>query len=296
VEHLEVVEFFAETDEFDRAAGHLADRKRRTAAGVAVELGENEAGEIERAVKMFGDRNRLLAERGVGYQQDFVRPDRLADAHQLLHHGFVDLEAARGVDDDHVGTRRARLRDRVDRDRRNVDTGALGVDRNPDLATDDFELVDRGGTIHVAGHELDLLAVAFEQQRELARRSGFAAAVQTDQHDDGRFRLEREFGNAAAEQFDELVVDDLDHLLTGGHAFDHLLADALGPDSLDELRGDLDIYVGVEQREADFPHRFGDIGFGKGALPTQFSEHVMQLVAERFEHTCHFLSFFVLLH
>lgn len=100
-----------------------------------------------------------------------------------------------------------------------------------------------------------------------------------DQHDDGRLRLEFELGGAAAEELDELVVDDFDDLLARRHAFDDLLPDAFGLDPLDEFGGDFDVDVGIEQREADLPHRIGDVGFGQGALSAQFAENIMQLVA-----------------
>ena len=43
VEHLEGVGLLAGAQELDRDAGHGADRERRAAAGVAVDLGQDEA-------------------------------------------------------------------------------------------------------------------------------------------------------------------------------------------------------------------------------------------------------------
>ena len=48
MKRLEPGEFLADADELDRLAGDMTNRKRRAAAGVAVELGENEAGQRQR--------------------------------------------------------------------------------------------------------------------------------------------------------------------------------------------------------------------------------------------------------
>ena len=74
-------------------------------------------------------------------------------------------------------------------------------------------------------------------------------------------------------------MNEFDDLLARRHAFDDLLPDAFGLDPLDEFGGDFDVDVGIEQREADLPHRIGDVGFGQGALSAQFAENIMQLIA-----------------
>ena len=113
--------------------------------------------------------------------------DRLPDAHQLLDHGVIDLEPSGGINDDNVEILFAPdLLDRVQGDGGDVDAGSLGVDRNIDFPADDFELIDCGGAVDVAGDQQHLFPVAAEFQREFSRRGGFAAAVETDQHDDGR--------------------------------------------------------------------------------------------------------------
>ena len=54
-ELLEPVELLADADELDRHAGDLLDRQGRAAAGVAVELGQDDAVELERVVERLGD-------------------------------------------------------------------------------------------------------------------------------------------------------------------------------------------------------------------------------------------------
>ena len=60
MERLEVVELFAGAGELDRLAGDFAEAERRAAARIAVELGQDRAGDAQCLVKMRGDADRLL--------------------------------------------------------------------------------------------------------------------------------------------------------------------------------------------------------------------------------------------
>ena len=73
--------------------------------------------------------------------------------------------------------------------------------------------------------------------------------MEADHHDPERPRR-RDGVRPLAEEAHELVVDDLDDLLAGGDALQHLLAGALGLDALGELPGDLEVDVGGEERGA----------------------------------------------
>src|SRR3954467_7857912 len=102
VEAFEVAELLAGGGEQDRLAGDGLDRQRRAAAGVAVELGEDHAVELRDLGELLGDVDGVLAGHGVDDQQHVRGPDGLLDLGQLRHKNFVDVEAARGVDDQPV--------------------------------------------------------------------------------------------------------------------------------------------------------------------------------------------------
>ena len=70
MEGLEGVRLFAGADELDGLAGDVADGERRTAAGVAVHLGEDDAGEAEALVKVLRGVDGILAGHGVGDEED----------------------------------------------------------------------------------------------------------------------------------------------------------------------------------------------------------------------------------
>ncbi len=99
VKRLELVELFADAGKFDRALGHFAHGKRRAAAGVAIELGEHQAGESEGLVKMGGHAHRLLAGGGIGIR---AKPPAAAEipADSLIRdQSLVDFLPAGGIED-----------------------------------------------------------------------------------------------------------------------------------------------------------------------------------------------------
>ena len=73
MERLQRVELLAHADVLDRRVGDAVDGERRAAAGVAVHLGEDHAGDAEGVVEALGDPDRVLAGHAVGDEQDLVR-------------------------------------------------------------------------------------------------------------------------------------------------------------------------------------------------------------------------------
>ena len=69
MEQLERVGLLAGAEELDRQAGHGADGQRGAAAGVAVDLGQDEPGQRHGAVERLGDRDRLLAGHRVDHEE-----------------------------------------------------------------------------------------------------------------------------------------------------------------------------------------------------------------------------------
>ena len=187
VEALEGLELLAGRGEEDRLAGHRLDRERGAAAGVAVELGHHDAVELGRLGEGLGDADRVLAGHRVDDEQHVVGLDPLADLRQLLHQVLVDVEAAGGVDDQHVAALLAGLVERPAGDLDRVGVGAFLVDVGAGTAADRDQLVDRGGPVDVAGGEGDvLLAVLAQVAGELGAGGRLARALQAGHQDHGR--------------------------------------------------------------------------------------------------------------
>ncbi|MNP44161.1 hypothetical protein D3C76_1380090 [compost metagenome] len=102
MEWLQRVGFLAHAEEFDRLAGNVANRQRRTAARITIDLGQHYASQRQRFVKGLGGVGRILAGHGVDHKQGFHRLDRRMYLFDFVHHRFVYVQAARGIDDQHV--------------------------------------------------------------------------------------------------------------------------------------------------------------------------------------------------
>ena len=87
-----------------------------------------------------------------------------------------------------------------------------------------------------------------------------------------------------AEQRNHLVVDDFDDLLPGLDAGDHLFAERLILHAGDELLGDLEIDIRIEQRHAHLAQRLGDVRFADLAEAPQVSEGLLKFIAESVKH------------
>ena len=269
----------------DRLAGDGADRKRGTATGVTVELGHHDAVEFGGVGEGLGDADRVLAGHRVDDEQHVVRLGPLADLGQLVHQVVVDVQAARGVDDQDVAVLGLRLVERPLGDVDGVTIRALGIDVGAGAAADGDQLVDRRRAIDVAGSEGDVLAVLAQQAGQLAAGGRLTRALQAGHQDHGRpLRGEREVAPGAAHQRGQLLVDDLHDLLAGVEALQDIRAQAALLHGLRELLDDLEVDVGLEQREADLPHRAVDVGLGQLAAAADVGKRRAEALGELVKH------------
>ena len=100
---------------------------------------------------------------------------------------------------------------------------------------------------------------------ELGGAGRLAGALEADERDDGGVAGEVEAAVAGGEERGELLVDDLDDLLAGVEAAEDFLADRALLDARDELLDDLEVDVGLEQRQPDFAHGGVDVGLADPA-------------------------------
>ena len=97
VEGLDLIQLFAHTDILDGFTRNVADGKRRAASGVTVQLGEDDACDVQHIVKGFGNVYRLLTDHRVDGEQYLGRLGCLLDVLKLLHKKLVYLKATRGI-------------------------------------------------------------------------------------------------------------------------------------------------------------------------------------------------------
>ena len=132
--------------------------------------------------------DRVLAGEGVGDQQHLVRIGGAPDLGRLVHHLFVERDAAGGVEQHHVVAAELGRLDRAAGDLH----GRLPLDdrqgRHVDLLAEHGELLHRGGPARVERRHQHLGVALAQALGDLRSGGGFAGALQPDHHDRHRRR------------------------------------------------------------------------------------------------------------
>ncbi len=102
MERLQGVGFLARTQELDRFAGDVAHRKRCATTGVAIGLGQHDAGQRQGVIECRSGVGRVLTGHGIDHEQGFVRLDRGMHVANFRHHLCIDMQASGSIHQQHV--------------------------------------------------------------------------------------------------------------------------------------------------------------------------------------------------
>ncbi len=274
VKRLQVFRLLAHADKQDGTSRHRLHGQRGAAARVAVELRQHDAVEVQPLRKRAGDVHGLLASHRVEHEQLLVDGQHLLDRLELAHQRVVDVQPARGVDDDDVAAVVLRAPGPQLDDLRRVLLLAVAVHQHADAVADHVQLVDGRRAVDVRRDEQGLAPLLLEPQRQLAAERGLARALQAHDHHHGLAlvlrlrRIQVQLARGAAQQRGQFLVDDPDHLLRRRERAQHVLPEGLVADPAHEVLGDVVIDVGLEQGQAHLAERVLDVVLGQtvGAL------------------------------
>jgi len=286
VERLQGVDFLAGTHQLDGNAGHRANGEGRPAAGVAVQLGEDEAGQAHGPVELLGGVHRLLPGHGVRHQEDLAGVQHVLEVCQLSELLRVKLHVAHRVHQDHgcpsaLGLFQARLADLY-----RAGIAVLGEHRDVDLLPQGDELFDGRYALGIGGHHEGVFALAAQVQGELGRGGGLAGALQPHQHHHRGRRLGvLQPGLPSAQHLHQLLVHHVDDLLHGREAGEHLGAQRPLLHPLDKLADDLEVDVRLQQSQPHLAQRLVQDALGDGAAAAQAAKYALKLVGKGFEHS-----------
>src|ERR1035437_4068480 len=233
-EGLEVGDLLAGAAIHDRLADGFAHRERRPTSCVAVELGEDDAVHMNGIVEALGNVHRLLAGHRIDGEDDLVHGGRLANVAQLVEERLVDLETAGGVEDHHVAVEPGRFRNAARAELCHLQLAVRHRHQELVVEPELLQLLNRRRACDVRRDQHRPMSVAPDGEPELGRGGGLAGALEADQHDHGRWmRLILDLALLAAEERDQLVVDDLHDLLARGQRLEHVAADGAFADPVD---------------------------------------------------------------
>ena len=161
VKRFQAGELLRHADKFDRPTGNLTHRQGRTSPGIAVEFGQNHAGQGQGFSKDFRHIDRILTLHRIHHEQGFNRLESRMQTTDFLHHRVINSQTASGVHDQHIVVVLARVIQRGESDvfRRLVGRGRKHVDAG--LARQRRQLLDGRRTIDVAtDHQHFLFLIA----------------------------------------------------------------------------------------------------------------------------------------
>ena len=161
----------------------------------------------------------------------------------------------------------------------------LGEDRHVDLPAERAQLLDGSGPLEVGTDEERLAALGLEPASQLGGVGRLAGALEAGNKDHRRWPPgEGDLQRLAAEDAGQLGVDDLDDLLAGIERLRLGGPDRLGADPGDDVAGDGDVDVGLQQGGADLAHDVVDVGLRQAALAAQALDDALEADGEVVEH------------
>src|SRR5690606_491880 len=218
-------------------------------------------------------------------QQDLDRRDRRTHPPELVHELRVDLQAPRSIEDQRTMTARTGTLQSRRRQLRYVTLATIRVDGHTDLLAERLELIDRGRAVDVQRRQKRALPFPRKAPRQLRSRRRLPRTLETDQQD--HRRRDRGRGQTLAllaEKRDQLVVYDLDDLLTGRNGLEDLLAQSTRLDLRQEIACKLVVYVRLEQNTANLPKPILDHGLREQTALLESAEYAVQLFRKLLEH------------
>ncbi len=177
------------------------------------------------------------------------------------------MQPAGGIEQQHVVGLQRRLGQRALGDGHRRLARKRRCETRAHLRGQGLQLQNGRRPIHVGADHQDFFVLFLDQPtREFAGAGGLAGALQTgEHHHDRTLRAQVEAGARLAHEPRQFLMHDLDECLSRGEALRHLHADRARLDGVGEALDHRQRDVGVEQREANFAHRVGNIVVGESA-------------------------------
>ena len=185
VERLDLIELFADADEFDGLAGACFYRKRRAAARIAVKLREHDAGDTERVVECVCRVHGILAGHCIDNEQYLARFYLITDVLKLLHKLLVNVQAACRIEEHKVVAVLFRM----------LDCGLCDIDGicrshlehgDVELFADGFQLLYGSRAIDIARGQQRTLALLAHIGCKLCAVCRFTGTLKADEHNHAR--------------------------------------------------------------------------------------------------------------
>ncbi len=172
------------------------------------------------------------------------------------------------------------------RARHRVEVARRVVHPHARLLRHQIQLLDRGRTTHVRGHDDRVLPLLDQPLGQLAGGGRLARALQPEHQNHAR-RCALAGGRPPCVSPNSASISSRTMrttCCTGAEALEHLVIDGAITHLVDERLDDLEVDVGFEQRHADFPQGHFHRLRRQAHLSPEVGEDVLEAIAERVEH------------
>jgi len=280
VEFGEVFHFLAFSNILDGLAGDGTHGEGGTAAGITIELGEDEAGDANLAIEGLGDGDRLLTGGGIGDEKGLAWGEKLVESLELVEEIGVELLSACGVENDDSAILFLGPFDGALGGLDEIGFARLGSeDGDIDLLGELGELVDGGGAIEIERDEKWAASFFLQPEGELGGGGGFTGTVEAAKEDvSGRVEIDGTL--VSAKELGEFVLEDFDDLLAGFDGLQDLGALGFFFDAGDEVLDDAEFDIGLEKGETDIAEGVGNVLFGDFSDTPEVPEGFVEAVSE----------------
>ena len=186
MEYLQGIQLFTEADELDRLAGDRLDGEGCAALCIAVQFGQDHAGDVEQVVKAGRDIDRFLTGHGICHEENFPGLCGGLYLRQFAHQKIVDLVPAGGIQDHGVITVQL-----GELHCRNADFNRFLVCRGveyfqAELPADGFKLFNSSRAVHVGRHQQWPSLQTLQVSPQLSAGGCLAGSLQADHHQRNR--------------------------------------------------------------------------------------------------------------
>ena len=254
IESFQGIQFFAHADEFDGPLGHCFDRECRSSSRIPIHFSQNHSINTQSLIEILGDSDSVLAGHGIGHQEHLFRLKVVFDLAEFQHQGLINMKPSRRINEHQIVTSLKGYLSSLHTDLQRC-LGSFGTVRvDFQFLTQLLQLIDGRWTVDVRGDKVGPFLSFLKISREFRRSGRLPTSMETNQHDRHR-RASREMDLLlfASHEVGHLFSYNLDQLLGGSKASQHLLADGSLFHRLDEVFDNLKIDIRFQEGH---PHLF----------------------------------------
>jgi len=128
------------------------------------------------------------------------------------------------------------------------------------------------------------VSLGLEPHGQLRGRSRLAGTLEPGQHDDVRRLSSQVQRGALPKGLDQLLLHDLDHLLSRAEALGDLGSHGAFAHAVDQVPHDAVVDIGLQQGHAHVAHRLVDVGLSHHPVALELAESLLELLGKVLEH------------